>query len=68
MIEAIEPIVHNALLCSKAVIKISSLDQKPANGNIPAIANVEINMVANVIGIALRKPPILRMSCSPCNA
>ena len=59
---------QRTLLCSKAVIKISSFDQKPDNGKIPAIAHEAISIVMKVIGIAFFKPPILRMSCSPPRA
>ena len=44
---------------------ISSFDMKPANGGMPAIANVATRNVMKVIGILCRSPPILRMSCSP---
>ena len=44
--------------------KISSFDQKPANGGTPAIANHPMMKVKPVIGITLRKAPMRRMSCS----
>ena len=34
------------------------MDQKPANGKIPASASVPIMNVQNVIGMNLRRPPI----------
>jgi hypothetical protein len=46
--------------------RISSFDQKPENGGTPAIANQPMMKVPAVIGISLRSPPILRMSCSSC--
>ena len=61
----ITPISQYAALMLKAFQRISSFDQKPANGGIPAIARVAMPMVANVQGMYGRKPPILRMSCSP---
>ena len=45
--------------------RISSLEKNPANGGIPAIASVAMNIVQYVVGIRLRRSPILRMSCSP---
>ena len=44
---------------------IASFDMKPANGGTPQSANVAARKVQNVIGIVVRRPPILRMSCSP---
>ena len=52
-------------LALNAFQRISSFDQKPASGGIPAIASVAIPIVANVTGIKGRSPPIFRMSCSP---
>ncbi len=46
--------------------RISSFDQKPANGGTPAIASQPTMNVDAVIGISLRSAPILRMSCSWC--
>ena len=43
---------------------ISSLEKKPAKGQIPAIARVAIHMTTHVTGMYLRSPPMLRMSCS----
>ena len=41
-----------------AVTRISSFDQNPANGKIPASASVPIMNVQNVIGMNLRSPPM----------
>jgi hypothetical protein len=38
---------------------------KPAKNGRPAIAYVAMAMVLCVWGMYLRRPPILRMSCSP---
>ena len=46
--------------------RISSFDQKPANGGTPAIASQPTMNVTAVIGINLRSTPIRRMSCSSC--
>ena len=48
-----------------ALPRISSLLKNPAKPGTPEIANVAMNIVQNVTGMALRRPPILRMSCSP---
>ncbi len=45
--------------------RISSLLKKPARGGMPAIASVPTRKVQKVQGIFFRRPPILRMSCSP---
>ena len=42
--------------------------KKPENGGTPAMATQAQTMVQNVIGIFLRRPPMLRMSCSPASA
>ncbi len=42
------------------------MDQKPENGGTPAIASQPMMNVAAVIGMNLRRAPILRMSCSSC--
>ena len=47
---------------------ISSFDQKPASGQKPAMAAVAMAKVQKVTGIFLRRPPILRTSCSPPSA
>ena len=39
--------------------------KNPEKPGAPAIASVAMNIVQNVTGIFLRRPPILRMSCSP---
>ena len=41
-----------------AVTRISSFDQKPANGKIPHSAAVPIMNVQNVMGMNLRSPPM----------
>ena len=48
--------------------RISSFDQKPASGGIPAIADRRDRERPNVTGIFFASPPILRMSCSPESA
>src|SRR5579863_768044 len=48
--------------------RISSLEKNPANGGMPAMANVAMNMVQCVIGMRLCRSPMLRMSCSPLMA
>ena len=45
--------------------RISSLEKKPARGGMPAMAITPAVMVQKVTGIRVRRPPILRMSCSP---
>ena len=57
---------HSAGLDARANNRISSFDQKPANGGTPAIANQPTMNVAAVTGINLRNAPIQRMSCSWC--
>ncbi len=42
--------------------RISSLDQKPANGKMPERLRLPITNVQNVIGIDLRRPPMRRIS------
>ncbi len=49
---------------ANAAPRISSFDQKPASGGMPAMARVATPIVAAVIGIFRRSPPILCMSCS----
>ena len=44
---------------------ISSLAQKPAKGIMPTMERAPMSIVQKVMGIFLRSPPILRMSCSP---
>ncbi len=46
--------------------RISSLDQKPAKGGTPAIASHPMMKVNAVIGMATRRAPMRRMSCSWC--
>ena len=41
-----------------AVTRISSFDQKPASGKMPASASEPIMNVKNVIGMYLRRPPM----------
>src|ERR1700674_4344611 len=48
--------------------RISSFERNPANGGMPAIANVAGNMVQCVMGMRLCRSPMLRMSCSPLMA
>ena len=45
--------------------RISSFEKNPANGGMPAIAKVAMNMVQCVIGMRRCRSPMLRMSCSP---
>ncbi len=45
-----------------AFTRISSFDQKPASGKIPASAADPITKVQNVVGMRFRSPPISRMS------
>ena len=47
---------------------IDSLEKNPANPGVPISASVPMSEVIQVIGMYLRKPPILRMSCSWCSA
>ncbi len=39
--------------------------KKPASGKMPAMAKVPIRKVVQVTGSLRRRPPIIRMSCSP---
>ena len=55
-------------MLAKANHRISSFEKKPASGGMPAMAAVAMAKVQNVTGMRLRKPPILRMSCSPPSA
>ena len=43
---------------ASAVTRISSFDQKPANGKIPTARAVPIMNVQNVTGMNLRSPPM----------
>jgi hypothetical protein len=45
--------------------RISSFDQKPANGMTPAIASHPTTNVSAVTGMKRRRPPMRVMSCSP---
>ena len=47
---------------------IESLEKNPENGGRPAFAIAPMSTVQYVIGMYLRNPPILRMSCSWCSA
>ena len=47
---------------------IDSLEKKPAKPGVPMRASVPMSEVIQVIGMYLRRPPILRMSCSWCSA
>ena len=60
------PITYSTGLLSRAKSRISSFDQKPANGGTPAIASQPTMNVAAVIGMNFRSRPIRRMSCSSC--
>ena len=51
---------------TQAPTMISSFDQNPANGIIPALANEAARNVQNVTGIQRRSPPIRWMFCSSC--
>ena len=59
--------IPNRTVCpdTSAPSRISSLLKKPARGGMPAIASVPTRNVPKVHGIFRRRPPILRMSCSP---
>ena len=46
----------------EASARISSFDQKPASGKIPASASAPIRYTQKVTGICLRRPPMLRIS------
>ena len=50
--------------CSHAASRISSFDQKPDSGGTPAIASQPTMNVTAVIGMAARRAPMRRMSCS----
>ena len=63
MIEATLPKLESLI---QAPTMISSFDQKPASGKTPALASDAAMKVQKVIGMYLRRPPILRMSCSSC--
>ena len=54
--------------CANVFQRISSFEKKPASGGRPAMAIVPIRNVQNVTGSALRRPPMLRRSCSPASA
>ena len=43
---------------------ISSLEKKPAKGQIPAIARVAIHITTQVMRMRVRSPPMFRMSCA----
>src|ERR1700678_3407472 len=45
-----------------------SLVKNPASGGMPEIAKTPIVIVQKVMGMRLRRPPILRISCSPESA
>ena len=60
------PSRYSATLLSKEKARISSFDQKPANGGTPAIASQPTMNVAAVTGRYGRRRPIQRMSCSSC--
>ena len=49
---------------AKTEVRISSLEKKPENAGTPAIASVATHMRANVQGMWVRNPPMLRMSCA----
>ena len=49
-----------------AFTRISSFDQNPASGKMPASASDPMRKVQNVIGMNLRSPPISRMSNEWC--
>ena len=57
---------YSAGLLARANSRISSFDQKPANGGTPAIASQPTMNVAAVTGMSLRSRPMRRMSCSSC--
>ena len=58
--------MYSAGLLASANSRTSSFAQKPASGGTPAIASQPTMNVAAVIGIALRRKPMYRMSCSSC--
>ena len=45
---------------------IASFEKKPAKSGMPTSASEPISDVIQVIGMYLRRPPMLRMSCSWC--
>ena len=59
------PTIQTAQWYSHAAARISSFEKKPASGGTPEIAMQAISIVMRVCGMYLRRPPILRMSCSP---
>ena len=62
----INPSTYSTGLLASVNSRISSFDQKPANGGTPAIASQPMMKVAAVTGIHLRSWPMRRMSCSSC--
>ena len=60
------PRKYSAGLLASENCRISSFDQKPANGGTPAIASQPMMNVIAVTGSNLRKRPMRRMSCSSC--
>ena len=48
--------------------RIESFAKNPESGGIPASASPPISIAHHVFGISFRRPPILRMSCSPASA
>ena len=60
------PTAYRALLFANAYRRISSFDQKPANGGTPAMASQPTMNVRPVTGMTLRSAPIRLMSCSWC--
>ena len=51
------PTAHSPMLSFQAKTRISSFDQKPANGGTPAMASQPTMKVAAVIGMKARSPP-----------
>ena len=49
-------------LNAKQAVRISSLEKKPENGGIPEMARQAIRNVQWVIGMYLRKPPMVLIS------
>ena len=47
---------------------IGSFEKKPEKGGIPESASPPARNARKVNGISFRRPPILRMSCSPPRA
>ena len=56
---------NSSLSSAQAATRMSSFDQKPANGGTPARLSEPIMNVTYVIGMNFFRPPIFRMSNVP---